>query len=505
MCSIGNLNWYQLKCSRSETMHHPSTQNQQIATDPIQSALQQFFGYTDFRPPQRAIVEALIQQQDALIVLPTGGGKSLCFQLPALMQPGLTLVISPLVALMENQVQELRQRRLPARVLHSQLSKQDYHQTLSLLTKQQLRLLYLSPETLFNSRVWPILNQPSSQVRSLVIDEAHCLAQWGETFRPAYFRLGAARRSLQAQMPNQRLSVAAFTATADPTAQQTIQRILQLDQPQQFRLNPYQNNLHLTVQRVWTPHQRRHQLWSFIVQQKSQSGLVYVRTRRDSETLALWLTQQGLQTAAYHAGLSPDARRRIEQAWLTDQLQFVVSTNAFGMGINKSNVRWITHFQAPMLLSEYVQEVGRAGRDGHPAIALMLVSEPTGWLDPEDQQRWQFFQQQTYKQYRSAQTVIRKLPLTGEVTAVTQQFPAGAIALSLLHHLGLLEWQDPFHYVIQSRSQSNSLGQSNARAVQTMKRYLLSKICRWQFILKAFGFEDEATHFRCGHCDNCLR
>lgn len=484
-------------------MHHHSAQTQQFATDPIQTALQRFFGYSDFRPPQRAIVEALIQQQDALIVLPTGGGKSVCFQLPALMQPGLTLVISPLVALMENQVQELRQRNLPARVLHSQLPKQDYYQTLGLLAKQRLRLLYLSPETLFNPKVWTILNQSPGQVRSLVVDEAHCLAQWGETFRPAYFRLGAARRSLQAQSPNQRFAVAAFTATADPEAQQTIQRILQLDQPQEFRLNPYRNNLHLTVQRVWTPHQRRHQVWSFIMQQRSQSGLVYVRTRRDSESLAEWLTQEGLQTAAYHAGLSPDSRRQIEQAWLADQLQFVVCTSAFGMGINKPNVRWVAHFQAPMLLSEYVQEVGRAGRDGNSAIALMLVSEPTGWLDPEDQQRWQFFQQQTYKQYQSAQAVIRKLPSVGEVTAITQQFQDGPIALSLLHHLGLLEWQDPFHYVIHARPRVDSLGQSNAQAIQTMKDYLLSKTCRWQFLLNAFGFADEAAHFRCGHCDNC--
>lgn len=484
-------------------MQHPFTRTDPTAPAAMQAALQRFFGYNQFRPPQQAIVECLLQQQDALIVLPTGGGKSICFQLPALMQPGLTIVISPLVALMENQVQELRQRHLPAGVLHSQLAKDTYRQTLGLLANQRLRLLYLSPETLLNPKVWHVLCQPSVQVRSLVIDEAHCLVQWGETFRPAYYRLGAVRRSLQAQPQNAHLAIAAFTATADVHAQQTIQRILQLDQPQVFRQNPYRDNLDLRLQTVWTPRQRRRQLATFISQQRTASGLVYVRTRRDCESLAEGLGQQGWATAAYHAGLSSTERRAIEAAWLTDHLQFVVCTNAFGMGINKPNVRWVAHYQAPLLLSEYVQEVGRAGRDGHPAIALMLVSERTGWLDPADRQRWQFFQQQTTQQAQAAQQVMRQLPTSGEVQAVSRQFPHGAIALSLLHHLGDLDWLDPFHYVIQTRSRLDSLGQSNTIAVGQLQRYLTTRSCRWQFLLEAFGFAAEATHFRCGHCDNC--
>uniref|UniRef100_A0ACD5H158 Helicase-related protein n=1 Tax=Desertifilum tharense IPPAS B-1220 TaxID=1781255 RepID=A0ACD5H158_9CYAN len=187
-----------------------------------------------------------------------------------------------------------------------------------------------------------------------------------------------------------KIAIAAFTATADPQAQQTIRQTLQLDNPEQFLLNPYRPNLHLSVKIAWTPKGRKQQLLNFIQAHPQQSGLVYVRTRPDSETLAQWLAAQSLKTAAYHAGLDPDARRQIEQAWLKDRLQFVVCTSAFGMGINKPDVRWVIHFHAPLLLSEYVQEVGRAGRDGKPAEALTLISEPTGWLDGEDKQRRAF-------------------------------------------------------------------------------------------------------------------
>ncbi|MBF2025695.1 MAG: ATP-dependent DNA helicase RecQ [Oscillatoriales cyanobacterium C42_A2020_001] len=469
----------------------------------IQSELQRFFGYSNLRSPQAEIVECLLQQHDALIVLPTGAGKSVCFQLPALMQPGLMLVVSPLVALMENQVQELRQRNLPAALLHSELPKNQYRRTLWAVEQQQLRLLYLSPETLLSANVWRVLCQPNLTIQAIVLDEAHCLTQWGETFRPDYCRLGAVRRSLLQHKPNHpAIAVAAFTATADTQTQQTIQHSLQLEQPRVFRLNPHRANLDLTVQTVWTPHQRRQRLLKFLQAWSEQVGLVYVRTRRASEELATWLTQQGYETAAYHAGLSPNERRVIEQGWLNGRLQFVVCTNAFGMGINQASCRWIVHFQAPVLLSEYVQEVGRAGRDGNPAAALMLVSERTGWLDPDDRQRWRYFEAQSQKQVRAAKMLIPKLPRQGDVMTVSRQFPEGAIALSLLHSQGCLEWEDPFRYIITGRSPSK-LVHSNIQAASAMKQYLNTRRCRWQFLLSAFGFEAEANQFRCGHCDNC--
>lgn len=470
----------------------------------VRNKFREIWGYDDFRAPQGEIVQTLLQQRDAIIVLPTGGGKSICFQLPALMQTGLTLVISPLVALMENQVRELRERQLPAALLHSELSAIQRKQTLQALDRNELRLLYLSPETLLSVPVWSALTKPHLPITGMILDEAHCLVQWGETFRPAYRRLGAVRSALlKSKQAGSKMAIAAFTATASPDAQKTIQSVLQLQQPQVFRIDPYRSNLHLKVQIAWTPQGRRQQLLKFIQARANQSGLVYVRTRGDSEELARWLSQQGYSTGAYHAGLSPAERRTLEANWLNGKVQFVVCTSAFGMGINKPDVRWVIHFQAPTLLSEYVQEVGRAGRDGKPANALTLVSEPTGWLDPGDKQRRQFFENQLRSQHQKAEQLVKKLPVQGEISAVTRKFPDGAIALSLLHCAGQLNWRDPFHYYINPATRTQSIAQLNTDASGQMTKYLTTRRCRWQFLLEAFGFADRAQSLRCGHCDNC--
>ncbi|MEK0186446.1 MAG: ATP-dependent DNA helicase RecQ, partial [Oscillatoriales cyanobacterium] len=192
------------------------------------AAFQKIWGYADFRPPQAEIVTSLLTGKDTLIIMPTGGGKSICFQLPALLQTGLTLVVSPLVALMENQVQELRDRHLPAALIHSQLPRHQQRQTMQSLQQNKLRLLYLSPETLLSKSVWEIISQPHIQINGLILDEAHCLVQWGETFRPAYRRLGTVRSALlQTKPEGSKIAIAAFTATANPAAQKIIKNVLQ--------------------------------------------------------------------------------------------------------------------------------------------------------------------------------------------------------------------------------------------------------------------------------------
>lgn len=464
----------------------------------VRDTFQTVWGYAEFRPPQGEIVRCLLEGRDALIVMPTGGGKSICFQLPALLQQGVTLVVSPLVALMENQVQDLRQRQLPAAVLHSELPTQQRRQTLAALEQQRLRLLYLSPETLLTEAVWQRLCRPELRVNGLILDEAHCLVQWGETFRPAYRRLGTVRPALlQHKPPGSQMAIAAFTATADPQAQATIQEVLGLHQPATFLLNPYRPNLALSVQPVSTPRARRQRLLHFVQDHRGQSGLIYVRTRRDSEDLAAWLQQQQFQTAAYHAGLSPHQRRAIEADWLKGTLPFVICTSAFGMGINKPDCRWVAHVHAPVLLSEYVQEVGRAGRDGQPAQAMTLVSN---WLDPEDRQRWQFFEKRARQQQQEAQRLVSQLPPQGHVNGVSRQFNNGAIALALLHSQGQIQWHDPFHYSIQAgaRPQRHSSTPHTA-----MQQYLKTRDCRWKFLLNAFGFTDASRTMHCGTCDRC--
>ncbi|MBW4630572.1 MAG: ATP-dependent DNA helicase [Iphinoe sp. HA4291-MV1] len=481
-------------------MNYPKTSS----WDAVRAAFQKIWGYEDFRPPQGEIIQSLLAKKDALIIMPTGGGKSICFQLPALLQTGLTLVISPLVALMENQVQELQERNLPAALLHSELPSGKRRITLQALGRQQLRLLYLSPETLLSKPVWEMLCQPQLVINGLILDEAHCLVQWGETFRPAYRRLGTVRPALLKSKPlGTNIALAAFTATADPLAQTKIREVLQLQQPDIFRIYPYRSNINPFVRIVWTPRGRKQQLLKFLSDKPKQTGLVYVRTRRDSEELAAWLQEMGYVTAAYHAGLGAEERRDVEAQWLSGKMPFVICTCAFGMGINKSDVRWVVHFHPPLLISEYVQEIGRAGRDGKPAQAMMLISEPTGWLDSQDKQRQRFFEENLQQQQRSAQRVLKKLPKTGEVNAVAREFPDGAIALSLLHSSGQLKWLDPFHYTIVPGAKTQSVTQLHA--AKQMNQYLTTKQCRWRFLLSAFGFEEDMKNWRCGHCDNCYR
>ncbi len=482
--------------------------NQEKSTwEQVRQTFQQIWGYEEFRPPQGEIVRCLLAFQDALIVMPTGGGKSICFQLPALLKQGLTLVVSPLVALMENQVLELQQKNLPAALLHNEIPRHQRKQTLQAIATQQLRLLYLSPETLLSLPVWEVLTHPQLPINGLILDEAHCLVQWGETFRPAYRRLGMIREELlHKKPPGTKIAIAAFTATANPKDQRIIKSVLQLKNPEIFCLSPYRSNLNLNVKIAWTPRCRRHQLLNFIKPRKNQSGLIYVRSRRESETLSQWLGSLGYQTTPYHAGLSPNQRRDIESQWLTGTLQFVVCTSAFGMGINKANVRWIIHFQPPSLLSEYLQEVGRGGRDGKSTDALTLISEPTGWLDPSDQQRKQYFEQKLQQQYQQAKRLIKQIPRQGKIQAIAKEFLQGESLLSLLHSQEQLEWLDPFTYQIRPTASTqtiNKLKQNKKSSDSSIKQYLMTRHCRWQFLLKAFGFKRESKDFRCGHCDNC--
>ncbi len=468
--------------------------------DDIRSAFQRIWGYQDFRPPQQEIIQCLLSQQDALIIMPTGGGKSICFQLPALLQTGLTLVVSPLVALMENQVLELRQLQLPVGMLHSELSSIQKRQTYQALQQNRLRLLYLSPETLLSKSVWERLCDPEVKINGLILDEAHCLVQWGDVFRPAYRRLGEVRSHLlKSKSGANKIPIAAFTATADPRSQQLIQTVLKLQTPAVFQLSPYRANLHLKVEYVCTPRSRRQKLLKFIQSHPNQCGLIYVRTRQDSEFLAEWLAEKGYHTAAYHAGLGANLRRSIEKAWLSGELKFVISTSAFGMGVNKSDVRWVAHFHPPLILSEYIQEIGRGGRDGEKAEALTLICEPTGWLYPEDQQRQKFFEERLDEQYRSALQLAKQLPHQGQINEIIKEFPDAAIALSLLHSTNQLIWKSPFEYEIKSLK--NVQSSTQLEAIKMMNQYLYTRECRWRFLLRVFGFAKPML--RCGCCDNC--
>ncbi|MEB3159946.1 MAG: ATP-dependent DNA helicase RecQ [Synechocystis sp.] len=464
-------------------------------------SLKQIWGYDQFRYPQAEVIDCLCRGRDCLVVLPTGGGKSLCFQLPALLGEGLTLVVSPLVALMEDQVQDLRRKQLPAAGLHSQLSRSDRKSILIQLQAQQLRLLYLSPETLLSPQLWTILRDPALKIQGLMLDEAHCLVQWGDSFRPAYRRLGAFRTGLN---PQKSFPIAAFTATADLDQQSQIIQGLALRQPQQFQVSPFRPQLRLTVKTVLSERCRRHHLLQLLDKHPQHSGLIYLRTRKTAIALAQWLISQGFKTAAYHGGLAASQRRQLEQRWLAGDIPFVVCTNAFGLGINKPDTRWVLHYHPPLVLMDYLQEIGRAGRDLKPATCLTLISEPTGWLDPSDRQRRAYFLKQQQGVLHQAQRLASQLPQQGNLTALKSEFPEIELALAGLHRQGCLQWLDPFQYQLLPAASTAPALADLQHQFQTMTQYLQTKTCRWQYILKVFGDRTEAANQPCGTCDNCL-
>ncbi len=447
------------------------------------------WGYQDLRPSQSEIVKSLLQGQDSLAIMATGGGKSICFQLPAILNEGLTLVISPLLALMEDQVRDLKTRNLPAASLHSNLSQTERREVFKNLANT--RLLYISPETLLSPPVWEKLSDRHLKIIGIMLDEAHCLVQWGDSFRPSYRRLGAVRSALMQSKSDRhpQISLAAFTATADRHTIAELQTCLQMRNPKIVRTSLYRSNLSLNVAIAWTPSGRKSRTLKFISDRQGQSGLIYVRSRRDAETLVAWLREKSFATAAYHAGLTPQERRYIEQQWITNQYPFVICTSAFGLGINKPDTRWVLHFHPPLTLSEYVQEIGRAGRDDKPAEALMLVSEPTGLLDDSDRQRVNFFVQQQQKLQKQAVTLLPKLPRKGNFAEVSKLYGDAAITLGLLHRAGNLIWHTPFEYEILDQSLKLSGDQlGDQSAIAQMQAFIYTKGDRWKFLLNAFDF-----------------
>lgn len=446
--------------------------------------LTKIWGYPALRGAQESIVPAMLSGRDVLAILPTGGGKSLCFQLPALLHPGTTLVITPLIALMEDQVADLTRRRIAAACFHNELSDPMRRQVLEGMEEGRWTLLYVSPESLLSKDIWSRLGYLN--LARLVLDEAHCLATWGNTFRPTYRRLGRVRTTLN-------LPVAAFTATASPPTLTTIQEVLALERPHTVHLTPYRPHLTLAVTTVWTGWGRRQSVLNFLKAHPTEAGLIYVRSRNTCEELTQYLQDHGFVTDFYHAGLYGNERRPLEQAWLTKKLRFLVCTSAFGMGINHPDLRWVLHYEAPVSTEEYLQEIGRAGRDGKPAQALLIASEPTGQLDPTDRKLHAYFAQQQALQQRQAQTLAQTLPDQGQPT------PATASALGLLHQTGALSWETPFDYRLRRahRPVVTSLPTTH-RAMQT---YPHTRQCRWQFLLASLGHD----HPACGHCDRCHR
>ncbi|WP_101912711.1 DNA helicase RecQ [Megasphaera vaginalis (ex Bordigoni et al. 2020)] len=326
--------------------------------------LKQYFGYTAFRPGQEAVVTALLQQRDSLVIMPTGAGKSLCFQIPALLMPGLTLVISPLISLMKDQVDSLLNQQIAATFINSQCTFEESKERFSQICRGKFKLVYISPERLQNEFFTSLMKElPLAMV---VIDEAHCVSQWGHDFRPSY---GAISSWIEA-LP-QRPVVSAFTATATEKVKGDMLALLGLQKPQLFIGGFDRPNLYF---RVVGNGDRMAFLEAYLREHRRDSGIIYGATRKDVDRIYQRLQRQGFSVGRYHAGLSDEERRRVQEAFSYDRLAVIVATNAFGMGIDKSNVRFVIHYQMPKNMESYYQEAGRAGRDGAPGECILLFS-----------------------------------------------------------------------------------------------------------------------------------
>jgi len=329
-------------------------------TDPGQT-LQEVFGYSEFRPPQQEIVETLISGRDAFVLMPTGGGKSLCFQIPALHRAGVAIVVSPLISLMKDQVDALVANGVRAAFYNSSLKAEESRQILAQLHAGELDLLYVAPERLLNEVFLDRLKNMT--IALFAIDEAHCVSQWGHDFRPEYVRLG----QLRSHFP--KVPMVGLTATADPQTRQDVLKRLGLEQAQCFVSGFDRPNIRYTVVEKKKPFD---QLTGFLADHQQEAGIVYALSRKRVEEVAERLAAAGHKARAYHAGLGDKERKKVQEMFLRDDIEIVVATVAFGMGIDKPNVRFVVHYDLPKNIESYYQETGRSGRDSLPAEALLL-------------------------------------------------------------------------------------------------------------------------------------
>ena len=341
-----------------------SRQHQVVTKQQALRMLETYFGYTSFRPAQEAPIASLLRNEDVIGIMPTGAGKSICFQIPALCKEGLTIVFSPLISLMKDQVDGLLVQNIPAALINSTLTQSEFNKTMYEVRSGKIKLLYIAPERLSSNFFCNVLRAlPIAQV---IVDEAHCISEWGHDFRPSYRLIGEWLNSLP-----KRPIVGAFTATATKYVENDIKKLLGLDKANVYVTGFDRPNLSFSV--IRTP-KRMDYVVHYVRQHANENGIIYCATRKDVDRVYENLTRAGIKVGHYHGGLNDEVRREMQNAYADDKLQVMVATNAFGMGIDKSNVRYVLHYQMPRNMESYYQEAGRAGRDGAPAECILLYS-----------------------------------------------------------------------------------------------------------------------------------
>ncbi|WP_250455268.1 ATP-dependent DNA helicase RecQ [Caballeronia sp. ATUFL_M2_KS44] len=500
----------------------------------LENALRKVFGFPHLRPGQDQVIRSVIDGNDTLAVMPTGAGKSLCYQLPALQLDGMTIVVSPLISLMRDQAVKLIEAGVATTVINSTLSATEEREAMEAVTSGAIRILFVTPERLVNAEFTATLTgKDMPSVPLVVIDEAHCISQWGHDFRPAYVELIHAVKTLG------RPPVLALTATATPSVIDDIVRELQMRRAKVIHTGVYRDNLHFAVEQLTNPEDKRARAVE-LARTLEGSGIIYCATVAECESLHAALVEAGVAAERYHGKLSANARSEAQDAFMADDVRVMVATNAFGMGIDKPNIRFVLHAQVPGSLDAYYQEAGRAGRDGEAAQCILL-------FELKDKQVQQFF---LGGRYPSAETIRRVAEsvrdLARENASQTVEKPIERlrealpqvgvnklrVAATLLNDMGVtrrtrrggLKLIDDGKAILQldDAAQGYAARAERDRAVlERMIGYAQSARCRWRMLLDYFASDagnahtqeaeveyeapdDELKGGACGSCDNCL-
>ncbi len=479
----------------------------------VQEALKTYFGFSSLRPGQDAVVRAVMAGQDALAIMPTGGGKSLCYQLPALCRAGVVVVVSPLIALMKDQVDALQARGIPAAAINSSLGAEEYRQVMGAFRQGELKIVYVAPERFGQEGFMRSLRR--MQVSMLAVDEAHCLSQWGHDFRPDYLRLGRVRQELG--MPQ----TVALTATATEHVRQDILDTLQLGNPAVIISGFGRANLHFGITHCDSRKDKFARIRQLVGQWKK--GIIYCSTRKNVMTVFEEVSAYS-HAVAYHAGMSDAEREFSQNAFISGQADVVVATNAFGMGIDRADVRFVIHFEIPGSVEAYYQEAGRAGRDGEPSACELLFNHA-------DLKTQEFFFEGSNPPLSLVRSLYHLLRLRCDPESMELSMPVDAMAaalgrdvnpmavsssLSLLVHAGaiarfdvpggsvkgtrLLNPEASFESFPIDSSALEEKARRDHQKIEAMMRYAYSSGCRQQWILHYFG---EISSEPCGHCDAC--
>src|SRR5262247_2206730 len=480
--------------------------------DDAQSALERHFGFSRFREGQAGVIEAVLAGRDVIVVMPTGGGKSLCYQLPALLFPGVTLVVSPLIALMKDQVDALNARDIPATYINSSLSYEDLVARLRGMARGQYRLVYVAPERFRNARFVESLK--GCRISLFAVDEAHCISQWGHDFRPDYLRLREAAEALA------RPPLIALTATATPQVRSDIAAQLGLKRASPFVAGFDRHNLTLRVEPCKSDNDRLTAAYQ-IVKRAKGSGIIYCSTRKAADEVAGKLQRLGLTVGAYHAGLDDAKRTRMQDYFMAGDLDAIVATNAFGMGVDKSDIRFVTHYNLPGSIEAYYQEVGRAGRDGLPSLCTLLFNYV-------DTRTHEFFIEGGYPPrqlieevyicllgmgletiYLSASALSARVGSRNEIA-----INSALIYLEKAGHIARQQGRDSGIKMIdcapvgELRVDWNDVALREAaerRKLREMVNFAYHERCLRRFILRYFGDRKEAANCRCSNCQPKLK